>query len=75
MDIGQEGDDGIHGDHEEDADNVALFLREGIVAGMLEDEVEGDDAGKKAGDGANEEADLVEGVAVKVGIFDDCGGG
>lgn len=37
VDVGEKGDDGVDGDHEEDADDVALFLREGVVAAVLED--------------------------------------
>lgn len=49
---GEEGDDGVDGDHEEDADDVALFPGTGVVEGMLEDEVEGDADGEEAEDGA-----------------------
>jgi len=35
VDVRQKGDDGVDGNHEEDADDVALFLREGVVAAVL----------------------------------------
>jgi len=49
---GEEGDDGVDGDHEEDADDVSLFPGARVVEGMLEDEVEGYGDGDQAEDGA-----------------------
>ena len=55
---------------------MALFAGEGVVPAVLEDEVAGDEAGGEAGAGADEQADLVEGVAAieEVGDFFDCAG-
>lgn len=35
--VAEEGDGGVDGDHEEDADDVALFGGEGVVAGVAQD--------------------------------------
>jgi len=73
VDVGEKGDNGVDGDHEEDADDVSLFLGKGVVSTVLEDEVAGNKASGEAGAGAYHEADLVKGVAAidKVGYFLD----
>lgn len=59
--VGQERDEGVDGNHEEDADNVLLFPGPRVVERVSEDEVHGDDNGNTARDGGYEESDVVEG--------------
>lgn len=49
--VRNEGDDGVHGYHEEDPNNVFLFPWLGVVRRMLEDEEEGDQGCDEGEDG------------------------
>ena len=62
--IAQEADGTVDGDHEQDADDV--FLLEGleVAGGVLEDEEEGDEDADEAEDCGDDEAEVVEGEAV-----------
>ena len=71
--VRQKRDEGVDGDHEEDADDVLLFPGARVVEGMLEDEVHGDDDGDAAGNGGDEKTNIMEGDIVKVGdLAIDC---
>jgi hypothetical protein len=63
-DVGDERDDGVHGDHEEDADDVLLLPRLRVVRRMLHHEEEGDGGCDGGEGGGEEEAEVVEGEAV-----------
>lgn len=67
--VREEADDGVDGDHQEDADDVALLPGTGVVGGVHEDEEGGDDEGEGGEDEGQEEAEVVEGEAMPEGLF------
>lgn len=62
--VAEEADDAVDGDHEEDPDDVFLFVWAEVVQRVHGDEVEGDYDADEAEDGAEEEAEVVEGEVV-----------
>jgi hypothetical protein len=61
----------VDGDHEEDADDVALLVGFGVVHRMHEDEVEGESDGECGAGAGDDEAEVVEVPGAGNGDFGD----
>lgn len=61
--------DAVHGDHEEDADDVSLLARLGVVEGVPPDEVEADEDGDGGRGGADDVGEFGEGEAADDGFL------
>jgi hypothetical protein len=71
--VGYQGDDGVHGYHEQDADNVLLLPRARVVSCVEEHEGEGNEGRDDGENGCQEEPKVVEGEAPPEGnFFLDC---
>ncbi|KAI3482204.1 hypothetical protein L1887_55174 [Cichorium endivia] len=68
--VGHEGDDGVDGHHDEEAHDVALLLRTGVVGEVLPDEPGGGDGGDEHHDAAHEPADVVR-LEVDLSILEE----
>jgi hypothetical protein len=72
-DVGDQGYDGIHGDHEEDTDDVFLLVRLRVVRRMLHHEEEGDCRCDGGEGGGEEKSEVMEGEALpQRGLSLDC---
>jgi hypothetical protein len=64
VEVAEERDDSVDGDHDEDADDVRLLVGLEVVCGVAQDEEEGDDDGDDAKCGGEDEAEVMEGEAL-----------
>lgn len=69
---GEEGDGGVYGDHEENADDVLLFPWFQVPGGMNRYQDEGDDEGDYGENSRDPETKGVEGVSVPYRFLCDC---
>ena len=74
-DVAEEADDAVHGDEEQDADDVALLVGFEVVRRLGEDEEEADAGRDQPEDGAEEEAEVVEGEPFPERLLHDVLGG
>ena len=58
--VAEERDSAVDGDHEQDADDVALLPGLGVVRRVQHNQGQGNDDGDEAEDGSEEEAEVVE---------------
>lgn len=69
VEVGEEGDGGVDGHHQQDADDVFLLPWPEVVRGVAKDEVEGYEEREAAEDCGKEEAEVVEGVTFPQRFF------
>lgn len=66
---GEEGNGGVDGDHEQNANDVSLFPRFEIMGGMHEDEEEGDEDGDEGKGSGQPQAEVMKGIIMPYWIF------